>query len=86
MRDATISVPGRHEHLDGLADELVARVTGDRREVLVDVANDPALVDEGDAVRQHVEQVVPGEGLLVQIVHNSPALGPNQPYPFGKPG
>ena len=50
MRDVAISVPGRHEHLDGLADQLVARVAGQGLEAFVRVADHPVLVDVGDPV------------------------------------
>jgi hypothetical protein len=59
MCDMRISSPRRHEHLDGLANEFVARVAGQDREALVRVTDYAVLVDEGNPVGQHFKQVVP---------------------------
>ena len=69
MCDVCISFRRRHEHLDGLTDQLVARVASQDREALVRVTDHAALVDEGDPVGQHLKQVDPGEGIIFQVAH-----------------
>jgi hypothetical protein len=51
----SISVSGLHEHVEGLADELVARVAGQGPETFVRVADLAELVDEGDPVGHGLE-------------------------------
>jgi hypothetical protein len=57
-RAVSISVPGLHEHLDGPADELAARVTGQDPETFVRVTDHAVLVHEGDPFGHLPEQVV----------------------------
>jgi hypothetical protein len=45
------TVPFRHEHLDTLADQLVARVTEQRFRLCVDLNNDALMVYGGDGIR-----------------------------------
>jgi hypothetical protein len=59
MYDVCISSPRRHEYLNGLTNELVARVASQDREALVRMTDYSVLVDEGNPVRQHLKKVVP---------------------------
>ena len=70
MCDVCISFRRRHEHLDGLTDQLVARVASQDREALVRMTNCAVLVDEGNSVGQHLKQVVPREGIIFQVANH----------------
>ncbi len=70
-RAVSISVPGLHEHLEGLADELAARVAGQDPETFVRVADHAVLVDEGDPFGHDLEQVVQGEMRSSEVAHGA---------------
>jgi hypothetical protein len=59
MYEMRITFPRRHEYLNGLTNELVARVASQDREALVRMTDYSVLVDEGNSVRQHLKKVVP---------------------------
>jgi hypothetical protein len=57
-RDVSIPAPRLQEHFDSLTDELVTRVARETLEAFVRVADNAVLIDEGDPIRHHLEQLV----------------------------
>ncbi len=54
----SIPAPRLQEHFDSLTDELVTRVARETLEAFVRVADNAVLIDEGDPIRHHLEQLV----------------------------
>ncbi len=71
------AVPRRHEELDPLTEQLLAREPRQEDEVLVDVANDSAIVQDGNAVGHRLEQLVQAQQLVVQIAQLELAFHPD---------
>ena len=79
--DVRFAVRGWHEHLDSLANELLARVASQDRNEFVHVADHAVVVDDDDPVGHDVEQLVPGKRTIFEVGHDVLTLVEEQDPP-----